>query len=185
MFTGLGGLLNLVLTQAIMQTRASGAGGGLGGLIGGIMSLFAGGTTVPADLYHTGGVVGAGSSRLVSAAAWSSAPRYHSGLRTGEVRAILEQGERVLTQRDSNSMFRVYGGLAKAAQTPVMGGTKVNVVNNGPTRAETTTGPDGSIEVLIPALENRLASRMGRREGTFHTAASITTGGRGNGGLRG
>lgn len=165
-------------------------GGGSGGLFGALTTaiggIFGGGTAVPADLYHGGGAVGGASSgRMVSAAAWSSAPRYHSGLRTGEVRAILEQGERVLTQRDSNSMFRVYGGLAKAAQTPVMGGTKVNVVNNGPTRAETTTGPDGSIEVLIPALENRMASRIGRREGTLHTATSIASGGRGNGGLRG
>lgn len=65
-----------------------------------ILSLFG----VPT--FHTGGIVTGGrrASRAISPLAFAGAPRYHSGgiagLKPGEVPAILQQGEEVLTKND-------------------------------------------------------------------------------------
>lgn len=65
-----------------------------------------------ANVLHSGGMVGAGGpGRLVSPAAFASAPRMHAGgvagLRHDEVPAILQRGERVLSRREAQG----YGGV--------------------------------------------------------------------------
>lgn len=92
-----------------------------GGLTPGIFSgLFGGGsagapaagTGFLASLYHSGGVVGRdGTPRLVNPAVFSGARRYHTGgLVPGEVPAILQRGERVLTRGQQAAMGG--GGVA-------------------------------------------------------------------------
>jgi hypothetical protein len=79
-----------------------------GGIFG---KLFAG-------LFHDGGVVGAGSvGRMVPAAVFAGAPRFHEGvyLRPDEVPAILQRGERVLNRAEA----RAYEQGGSRAQ-PVM-----------------------------------------------------------------
>jgi hypothetical protein len=50
--------------------------------------------------FHDGGVVGEGGTpRLASPAAFRDAPRFHTGLQSNEMAAILEKGEAVLTKR--------------------------------------------------------------------------------------
>ncbi|MGN7871164.1 tape measure protein [Paracoccus sp. 22332] len=75
--------------------------GALGGIGGGVL----------AKVLHSGGMVGAaGAGRMVPAMAFANAPRMHSGgwagLRSDEVPAILQRGERVLSRREAAD----YGG---------------------------------------------------------------------------
>jgi len=74
------------------------------GPLAGILSGFMPGLNVP--ILHAGGMVGgAAPSRMVSAMAFANAPRMHSGgwagLRSDEVPAILQKGERVLSRREA------------------------------------------------------------------------------------
>jgi hypothetical protein len=77
----------------------SGALGNLGGMFAGV--------------FHQGGLVGGPApSRMVPAMAFADAPRLHNGgwagLKSDEVPAILQRGERVLSRREA----RGYGGAA-------------------------------------------------------------------------
>ncbi|WP_323006534.1 phage tail tape measure C-terminal domain-containing protein [Pseudorhodobacter sp.] len=83
----------------------------LGGALGGLGGIFAG-------VFHSGGMVGGSApSRMVPAMAFANAPRMHdggwAGLKSDEVPAILQRGERVLSRRET----RGYGG----------GGVTVNI----------------------------------------------------------
>ena len=76
----------------------------LSGALGGLGGIFAG-------VFHSGGVVGSSApSRMVPAMAFANAPRMHdggwAGLKSDEVPAILQRGERVLSRRET----RGYGG---------------------------------------------------------------------------
>lgn len=59
---------------------------------------------VSSGVKHTGGIVGSGITRTVDPLVFAGAPRYHSGgiagLKPGEVPAILQKGEEVLTKQD-------------------------------------------------------------------------------------
>ncbi len=85
------------------------------------LAKFAG---IDANVKHTGGIAGgAGESRRVNPALFLAAPRYHiggiAGLRPGEVPAILQAGEEVLTRNDPRHVANGGGG----------GGNAVRVVN--------------------------------------------------------
>lgn len=95
-----------------------------------LLRLIPGGSTViaamdaSANVRHTGGIAGgAGESRRVNPALFLAAPRYHvggiAGLRPGEVPAILQAGEEVLTRNDPRHVANGGGG----------GGNAVRVVN--------------------------------------------------------
>ncbi|MBD9529119.1 phage tail tape measure C-terminal domain-containing protein [Paracoccus sp. PAR01] len=80
----------------LLGPLAGALNGALGALGGGIM----------ASVLHSGGMVGSGGTgRNVSAMAFANAPRMHSGgwagLRSDEVPAILQRGERVLSRREA------------------------------------------------------------------------------------
>lgn len=70
---------------------------GLGQAVAGTMS-------VGAKVNHAGGMAGTGPMRQVNPLIFAGAPRYHSGgmvgLKPGEVPAILQTGEEVLSRRD-------------------------------------------------------------------------------------
>ncbi len=59
---------------------------------------------IGASVHHAGGMAGDGPRRMVPAMAFAGAPRMHSGgwvgLKPGEIPAILQRGERVLSRRE-------------------------------------------------------------------------------------
>lgn len=92
----------LSIRQAVLGPLARALGGALGS--GG--GLFAGLANVIAGVFHEGGRVGAaGATRMVPAAAFAGAPRFHGGggfgLKPDEQAAILQRGERVLNRRET------------------------------------------------------------------------------------
>ncbi|SIR08400.1 phage tail tape measure protein, lambda family [Paracoccus thiocyanatus] len=77
--------------------------GPLAGVLSGFMPGLGG---LSASILHSGGMVGSsGPSRMVPAMAFAGAPRMHNGgwagLRSDEVPAILQKGERVLSRREA------------------------------------------------------------------------------------
>lgn len=96
-------------TLSFRQNVLGPLAGAIGGMFGGgdalTRALRSAGAPVAAGVFHTGGLVGAGgASRQVPAFAFADAPRMHSGgwagLRSDEVPAILQRGERVLSRRE-------------------------------------------------------------------------------------
>lgn len=93
----------------------------LGPLANALSGVFTGGGGIFAGIFHQGGIVGGpAQGRMVPAAAFVHAARYHAGgyagLRPDEVPAILQRGERVLSRRE------VAAGVAPssgATQRPV------------------------------------------------------------------
>jgi hypothetical protein len=83
-------------TASVLAAAAAAQGKSGGDVFSGI------GGEVLASVFHGGGVVGAsgGRSRAVSPVAWAGAERYHDGGVVGEVPAILQRGEEVLTASD-------------------------------------------------------------------------------------
>lgn len=109
-----------------------GAGGGsmFSGLISGIGSLFAG-------VFHTGGEAGSPDvTRQISAAVFQNANRYHvggvAGLRPGEVPAILEKGERVLTKSQTQNLADMLSGARNDNGTRSANGNSGGVTYNMP-----------------------------------------------------
>jgi Lambda phage tail tape-measure protein (Tape_meas_lam_C) len=91
-------LIKMLVMQAIKAALSGATGGASSALFGAASGL--GGITGAA--FHSGGTVGAGGTpRTLPAAAWSGAPRYHSGtlgLRPDERAAVLQTGEEVLSR---------------------------------------------------------------------------------------
>jgi TP901 family phage tail tape measure protein len=95
-----------------MDGSFSGFGDALSGAFKGLTGLFSGSggsgglSSLLALMFHTGGVVGAGggTARFTSPTIFQHARRHHTGglagLRAGEVPAILNKGEEILTRRD-------------------------------------------------------------------------------------
>ena len=96
-------ITRLAVRQAITGPLAEALGGALGNDPVGIGGLFA-------SLFHRGGVAGedAAPARMVDAAAFLAAPRYHhggtAGLAPDEVPAILRRGEIVLTREQAGAL---------------------------------------------------------------------------------
>ncbi|MBY0298563.1 MAG: hypothetical protein K2X71_21410 [Methylobacterium sp.] len=133
LLTGTGPLAGLLGTAA--PATESGAGT-LGGLFGGALSFFRGGggaATAAASapvvlsdgalLLHEGGRVGdPGVPRVrVDPRIFHNAPRYHSGLAPDEFAAVLQQGETVLTERQTDMVRGSLSGVRSggAARPPV------------------------------------------------------------------
>lgn len=97
---------------AIFNPSSGGGTSLFGSLLGG---LFGGGKSVNlGGLYHSGGVVGAGGvTRSLPSSTWAGAPRFHNGLMSDEVAAILKKGEVVLTPGQVNAL----GAASSSGQT--------------------------------------------------------------------
>lgn len=88
--------------------------GGVSSFIGGS----AGGGLTFGSLFHEGGQVGSTSKgRVVPSSTFNNAPRYHNGLRSNEMAAILEKGEQVLTGRDQNAVSALAGEAGRSGNT--------------------------------------------------------------------
>jgi len=183
---GIGDAFNNVISQL---NKAGSGGGGFGGLFG---SLFGGGTsfqgfnisdvTLPSDFslsFHQGGTVGSGGRlrhlSLMDQIAFMSAPRLHAGtLRPDERYAILQTGEHVLSRDDVQNARR--NGQSGSGGKPVV---NVNVINNAGVDVETQQRPDGSIDVVIEALESRMGQRAQRGKGALYKGVVSRAEGRG------
>jgi tape measure domain-containing protein len=166
------------LLRSGLATAFAPGGGGLAGLFGGGGgdAAFAGVTS--AEIMHMGGISGLGSQRrTVPSALFRNAPRFHSGLRPGEMATILEKGENVLSRRQSSGLGAMMGGMAN-----MQSGMQV-VINEAPgTQAQVSQGEHGGLQVDILSLaEAGLADRMARGRGPL--AKASRAGGRSN--LRG
>lgn len=87
------------------QGRNGAPGGIFGALFGGLVGLSGGGPSIPASLYHSGGVIGSGVPITVPARVFDGAQRAHSGrvLGPSEVPIIAQLGEEVLTAQQRRS----------------------------------------------------------------------------------
>ncbi|MBO6507403.1 MAG: tape measure protein [Roseibium sp.] len=103
--------LQILLVEPLIQSLRSSMGGLLGGGLGGggIGSIFA-------SIFHEGGD---GSRpkrrRAVPISTFNNAPRFHDGTRHGELAAIIEDTESVLTQDQMQGTIDHIRGLANAA----------------------------------------------------------------------
>lgn len=106
----------------------------------------------PGGGYHSGGIAGLEPTftRMVPAAAYRNAPRYHTGGISGdEEPAILKKGEGVFTEAQMRKL------------APSNGGTVVNVINNAKNTETTQRRRQGSngesiIDIVIDAVKNDL-----------------------------
>lgn len=99
---GLARMASEVLAKQIIFSLFNAFGGGGGSF------LKAGGTPLKGiGVKHSGGAPGQGTQRLIPrstfAAYWGQAPRFHEGvnLKAGEIPAILQEGERVLSRAEN------------------------------------------------------------------------------------
>jgi len=152
-FQGLGGIFQSIFSGL---GGKGGGGGGLGSILG-IIASIAG--------FHKGGIVGStgrsGGSiqRHVSAVGWAGAPKYHDGgivggLKSGERRAVLKDGEAVMpTVRLPDGSFGVkaLGGGE--------GGGSGGSMTFAPVTQVTLQGASGSAEEQ-KALGDQLAAKV-------------------------
>jgi hypothetical protein len=78
------------------------------------------------------------------------------------VPAILQRGEWVLNRQDVAAI------RSSAGQPAASSGPRVTVINNGPTEATAVERPDGSVEVIVEALESRMGERAKRGKGSLY-----------------
>jgi hypothetical protein len=106
------------LEQAALKAALLGEGP-LAGLFGsagkGLFSGLFGGLLAPVQ--HAGGMAGFGPPRLVAASAFDHAPRFHSGIGGGEIAAILQAGETVLTAAQTTRVAQNLRGAAGPSLT--------------------------------------------------------------------
>lgn len=143
----------LAMWQAI--TGAGGDGGGTGASMSGNAGMTSADDWMLAGMHHGGGRVGAANmSRIVPAAVFASAPRYHTGvrglgLRPDERAAILQVGEDVVSKNDPmNSANRRAGSGAPAAPVPL---TIINQLQSHDVLADALATPAGQ-RLLVNAI---------------------------------
>lgn len=96
---------------------------------------------------HTGGLAGTGAKRTVDMSMFNRAPRYHvggiAGLQPGEVPAILQRGEEVLTQKDPRHVANGGGQ-----------GGGVRIINNiDPNLMHDYLSSSGGEQVIVNLIE--------------------------------
>lgn len=116
---------------------------------------------VPADVVHGGGVVGTDNltKRMAPADGWANAPRFHTGLKSDEYRAILQRGESVLTP----AQMRQLAPVGSQAAAPVVNmKMELNLVNNSgtPLKATSSQRADGGLDILLEAVESAVAANV-------------------------
>ncbi|MBE0452649.1 MAG: hypothetical protein IBX58_03125 [Roseovarius sp.] len=173
-------LFRLAAQAAVANVAGGGGGGLLGGIVGNLFSLFTGpapGST--ASILHDGGIAGRdGRARAVDPRLFAAAPRLHTGgLLPGEVPAILEEDERVLTLAQQQSTAETIKGLAALAANPrgasPAGGAapviNVNVIGAPaqPRVGQPRQNGDGTfdLDIVFDQIEERLAGNLARGRG--------------------
>ncbi len=104
------------LVSRVLSAVGGGLGGGGAGIVGNGSNMLGGISNLSVPGFHTGGIVGGSATffRSVSPAMFANAARYHSGgiagLQPGEVPAILQREEEVLTRDDPRHIMNSGGG---------------------------------------------------------------------------
>lgn len=135
---------------------------GFGSLVGSTATGSGGSSSIFAGLFHSGGVVGGGGSGItVPAAAFTGAPRYHSGLLPNEMAAVLMKGETVLNAGMTKNMTSMVGNLAGMAAGAGRSTTEVNVHNyaggDTPKVNRRRVGDREILDVVIGAVKQDMA----------------------------
>jgi len=142
-------ILQQIIFNAVAQVSKAGASAsGAGGFGGFIASA--------AAVMHSGGTVGsAGASRSVPSAMFANAVRYHTGgiagLQPGELPAILQRGEEVLTRNDPRNIMNG-SGSGQQSKTPRI----VNVLD--PSLVQDHLNSSAGEEVLINVIRRNGSS---------------------------
>lgn len=169
---------------------SKGGGGGLGGILGSLFGGLGGGggggssfagfdiadVTMPAGIFHKGGMVDmGGEQRYVHAAYFENAPRYHSGLRPDEVPAVLQKGEWVLSRDDVAAIRSGGGGASAPAAAP-----QIVINNNAPVEVQPrqVRGPEGSMTTVLDIVKSDMV-REASRNGSMAKALNTGFNGRG------
>lgn len=166
-------IINLALDAAFKPIERFLTGAFTGGGGGGFLSFLGiggggGGSLAAADsaalsgvaMYHGGGIAGAPSSRtkFVHPGIFTGAPKFHSGLTAKEFPAILERGERVLTQVQDRRLGNTMAGLSQAAASrPVMPQQPMVIEGDKVTVQVSNTG--ASPEMIAAALQRNNQER--------------------------
>ncbi|MCB5176788.1 tape measure protein [Microvirga lenta] len=168
-------LIDMALDSALSGLFGKG-GINLSSFFGGGRATIANFDPITGAVLHEGGTVGIdGTPRIVHPAHFENAPRFHNGTLAHDERyAILQTGEKVLS-RDDVATSRSIGA---AMSQPVQSGPRIIINNNGPTEASAVEHPDGSIEVIVDALEGRMADRASRGKGPLYKASTARAGNR-------
>lgn len=172
------------LASAAATGNLGSAGGGIfgdlfGGLFNGLFSGPAPGSTasILGSVNHDGGYPGrVSTARRVPASVFDGAPRLHEGgILPGEVPAILEEEERVLTLAQQQSTAATIQGLAQiaaaprdAARTgPTMPIVNVNVIGaeREPQVEQRQNGDALDIDIIFNDIEGRLGKNLAQGRG--------------------
>jgi hypothetical protein len=114
-----------------------GGGSGIGGFLSGLFGFGGGGGGSGTNILgllgfgaaHNGAIVpNFTMTRQVNPSVFNGAPRYHSGLRSNEFPAILEEGEAVLTKRQQRGVAALVGG--QPYQSINIAGSSITVQGN-------------------------------------------------------
>jgi tape measure domain-containing protein len=181
-------LFKLALNESVLTPIRNMLRGGLASLVAPGAGAAAGGgganpfdlsNVTAAEIMHTGGLVGFGSTRrAVPSSLFQDAPHLAGGMRPGEFAAILHQGESVLTKRQTEGYAAMAGALSG-----MKGGINVTINEAPGTQAQVSQTPEGGLHVdILQIAEAGLADRVGRGQGTLAKAVR-QSGTRGN--LRG
>lgn len=160
-----------------LSSGASAAGGLFGSLLeGGGKLLGSLATSAIGFLFHGGGIVGQTSvpGRLLPAAAFAGAPRYHSGLLPGEMPAILQQGESVLTAGQTSALA-TSGGPIVAAVNAGAASTVAAVGSASTQQVAATQQQTSKLQIIFDGVVSIL--------NTIPSIIGALTGGGGGGGM--
>lgn len=171
-------IIKLYIVEPLMRSLQGGfgAGGGIGGLFGGLGGLFGGGAAAGGNYaanmtgaavtnatgfvvggLRSGGMVGTGTPTFVHPAYFENAPHFSTGgmITDDGVPIIAHPGERILNRQETQAYNN--GGSAPKVS--------VNIVNNSSNasvqQGETSTNPDGSIDMEI-IVSDLVAKNMAR-----------------------
>lgn len=122
--------------------------------------IAAGGVGGVASIIHAGGVAGDARlpTRRVDAAVFNDAPRFHQGLNSDEVAAILQRGERVLTTDQTRRLGSVLGDAPNDRSRPA---TTINI--NGVTDFDSFKRSQNQIATTIGTAITRAQRKVGIR----------------------
>jgi len=138
-------IAQMILKQAILNAIGGGSGGGVGGAIA---------NAVTSVVAHKGAIIGhsGGTRRNVHPSIFAGAPRYHSGgmpgLKSGEVPAILQKGEEVLSKGDPRNAMN--GGGGNSTQVKI-----VNTIDSGSVVSQGVNTTDGQRAIINVIRANK------------------------------
>jgi len=154
-------IIKMTITLPIARALQAAIGGFLPGGGGGV-------TLAPGGLYHGGGIVGREptSTRYVHPAYFENAPRFHTGLMPGEIPAILQQGEAVLTPGQMSAIGGALRGPAVQVNVAVQNNTDSKV------SVQQKKNASGGVDMvfLVEQIESHIAGNVSDGRGPLNSS---------------